>query len=164
MGEAEVLEVGTGRHRERSRGVRLALLTAGLALAVVVVLADGELRSREERSVEGCAADVATAVDVAGRRVQTTYEYVRPALSNASDPLLREGLLGLVSEVAEGAEDRLAAAVGACADLTIVPTHGELRDRRDDCLDVLEAQGFTLRALARDGSTIQAWLDAPRDC
>lgn len=164
MGDREVLEVGTGRRAGLPRRLRVLLLAVVVVLTASALLVDRELRDREERDVERCAVHVAAAVDAAGRRLQTTYEYVRPGLANTPSRVLRAGLLGLVSDAAAGAATRLAPARSSCAELSILPNHSHQRERRARCLTVLEEQRSALTAVARDGTEIQAWLDAPRRC
>jgi hypothetical protein len=164
VSEAEVLEVGRTRRAGPSRRVRLVLLAGVVLVAVAAFVVDRELRVHETQAVAACADEVTTAVDLAGRRVATTYEYVRPALANSPRPTLRNGLYGLVADAAQGADSRLEEAATTCGDVWVLVLHDGLRDRRDRCIAVVEEQRARLTAVAADGENVQEWLQAPRRC
>lgn len=163
MSDTEHLDVGGDRRPGLPWRVRVALLVGTLAVAAAAFVVDRELREREERAVQRCAAEVTAAVDMAGRRVRAAYEYVRPSLIDPS-PELQAAVGRLIAKTATGAADRLAAPRETCTDVTVFPLHDGLQARRDRCLDVLEAQRGGLQAVADDGGNFSEWSRVPRTC
>jgi hypothetical protein len=164
MGDAELLDFGEDRRWRLSGRLQVSLL---VLVPVVVCLGygvDRSLRGREAAAVASCAAGATEAVDLASRRVQATYEYVRPAFGSASTPGLRAGLFQLVAESAAGAGGRLDAPAQSCRDVSVIALHRDLSDRRDRCVRLLDAQRDGLQALAADGETLQEWMQLPRAC
>lgn len=164
MADEELLEIGGRRRGRVSTRARVVLVCAAAVLALAGYLVDREVRAREQRAVATCAAEVATTVDLAGRRVRAIYEYVRPTLAGASTTPLRNGLYRLIAKTARRAVGRLPVAGGSCDGISVLPVHEELRTRRDRCLEVLERQRSGLKAVAADGSTVLEWASAPRSC
>ena len=144
--------------------MRLTLIAVAVGLAGTGLLVERQLHEQEARAVADCVAETAAAIDQAGRRVETTYDYVRPALANAPRPALKQGLLGLVAEAAEGSAARLATTRDSCSDVSVLFLHTPLRAQRDRCVEVIDAQRSALDAVAGDGEQVQAWLEAPRSC
>lgn len=137
----------------------VVLVVAGLGYGV-----DRSVRHREAAAVASCAAGATEAVDLAGRRVQAIYEYVRPAFGSATTPGLRAGLFQLIADSAVGAGGRLQAPARSCREVSVLAVHGDLSDRRDRCVQLLDAHRDGLRALAADGETLQEWMELPRAC
>jgi len=164
VGEAELLDIGTGRRAWFSPRVRAALLTVVVVVAVLAIVAEGRLREHEERAVASCADDVTTAVGLAGRRIDAMYGYVRPALDSGPRPALKDGLYLLIAKSARGADRQLVAARRTCREVSVLPLHDALEQRRDRCVEVLDAQGSKLRGVARNGETLLQWMAAPRSC
>jgi hypothetical protein len=134
-------------------------VVAGSALVV-----ERELRERARDEVVACADRVSAAVDFEGRGVRATYEYVR----FAAGLLDAQGQLrGLYLEIAKSARrsgGKLLTARDTCTSIAFLPHHGDLRNRRDRCVEVLDAQASRLAAVAADGRSVAEWLDAPRSC
>ena len=164
MGNQELLEVGADRRGRTSPAQRRLLVLCLLLVLATLAWLDDRAQRAEQRAVERCADDVTAAVDLAGRGVLATYEYVRPALSSGPDSRLRNGLHGLIAEAAAGGEARLSELDSRCEAVTVLPHHRELDRRRDRCLDVLAAQRAELDAVARDGARVMEWFDTPRTC
>lgn len=168
MSGSELLAIGDeGRPRQRpplSRRTRIALLVLVATIAGSAVVVDHQLRRREEVAIAACAREVATAVGVAGRRVQSIYEYVRPTLAGDLTPASRDGLFLLLAKAARGADAELASPDRTCSAVSVLPVHGELRARRTRCLAVLGAQREGLRTLADDGESVAGWMQLPRSC
>ena len=162
MDERELLDVGE-EHSRTSRGARIGVACAVL-LAAAGVAADRRLLQQEEEAVARCAEVLEGAVVQAGRRVQATYEYVRPAVTTTADRRLENGLYQLVAESAVGADDRLRTVREDCAGVRVLPHHREAAERLDRCMDVVDGQRAALAGVARDGATVMAWLDLPRRC
>jgi hypothetical protein len=163
VSDHEVLDVGEDRRPGMSWRVRLALSVGVLAVAAGALVVDRELREREERAVGRCAAQVAEAVDMAGRPVRAAYEYVRPSLVNPS-PELQASVRRLIAHTATGADDQLAGPRETCTGVAVLPLHADLQARRDLCLEVLEAQRAGLVAVADDGGNLLEWSRVPRTC
>lgn len=163
MNDEEFLEVGEDRRTGLSWRLRLVLLVGALVVGTTGFLVNREMREREERAVASCADEVATAVDMAGRRVRAAYEYVRPSLFDPSLEL-QDGIQRLIASSAEGEGEPLAGPRETCAGVTVFPLHDELQERRDRCVDVLDAQRAGLAAVAVDGGSLGEWLEAPRSC
>jgi hypothetical protein len=164
MSDLEVLDVGVDRRAGPSRRVRLVLLVGALVVAGTALVVDHQLRVREDRAVADCAGEVSSAVDESGRRIQATYEYVRASFGLVSSRDLSDGLYLLIAKSARHAGGELAAARGTCASIAVLPLHTDLRDRRDRCVEVLDAQQATLADLALDGEKVMEWMEAPGSC
>ena len=166
--EQDVLDLGSDggpRMSGRSRGILLACLLVGLpVLAGGGYLADRELRGRETAAVAACATQVSAAVEAAGRRVDAVYGYVSPTLASEPTVEVRDGLYRLIARAARGAEGRLERTRSSCRNIPVLALHTELRDRRDQCVAVVEDQQSGLRELAADGSAVLEWMAVPRSC
>lgn len=163
MSDAEFLEVGSDPRSGMSWRLRLALLGGALALVVVGLVVDRQMRDREQQAVEACADEVAAAVESAGLRVRAAYEYVRPSLTDPT-PELQRSIKRLIARVAVGADAPLGPPRTTCSNVTVFPLHDDLQQRRDRCLAVLETQRAGLTTVAADGSGLGDWLGAPRRC
>lgn len=165
MAEPELLQIGAEPPSRRSPRARIALLVLVVALAAAGVLVDHGYRVREQRAVGACAREVATAVDLAGRPIHAAYEYIRPVLANGPDREQERALYLLVAKAARHDENPgLATATRTCHHATALAWHDSLERRRDRCIAVLAQQREELRAIARDGASVLAWMDAPRTC
>ena len=164
MSEAEVLDLGVDRGDDPRRRLWWVLLASAVVVAGSAVVADRVLRDREENQVADCADRVRSAVAVEGRRVQATYEYAGFAagLVDAQDQL--DVLYLQIAMAARRSGGELLIAQDTCRSIEILPNHDDLRDRRDECLVVLDAQRSRLAAVASDGRSVIDWLDAPRGC
>ena len=163
MSDAEFLEVGDDQGPRTSWRVRLVLLVAALVVGLTGYAVDRELREREARAVSVCAVEATAAIDMAGRRVGATYEYVRHSLFDLS-PQVLEGVNRLIAEAAEGEGAPLASPRATCAAVKVFPLHDGLQERRDRCLEVLDAHRSGLEAVAADGAALGDYLNAPRSC
>ena len=163
MSDTEFLDVGDHRQPRTSWRLRLVLLAVVLVVGVVALAVDREVRQREEQAVAGCATRVGAAVDMAGRRVRATYEYVRPSLMNPT-PELQAAVRRIIEKSADGAGTSLTAPRESCADVTVFPLHDELQARRDRCLAILDAHRAGLAAVAADGGELGEWLAVPLSC
>jgi hypothetical protein len=165
VSDPELLQIGDGRRWLRpSRRVRLVLVVVAVAVIAIALLADQVLRDREARAVVACADAVTEAVEVAGAPVRAAYEYVRPSLGLRSERAETDGLFLLIAKAATDAERELAGPGDTCETVSILPLHSELRQRRDRCVDVLDAQRSRLMAVAENGEAVLAWTEAPRSC
>jgi hypothetical protein len=164
MGEPELLQIGAETPRVQSRRFLVVLLALVVGLAVAGALVDHSYRVREERAVEGCAREVGTAVDLSGRPIHAAYEYIRPVLANGPGSAREKALYLLVAKEARDVYAPLAAAGWTCQDVTVLPWHDSLLQRRDRCIAVLARQGAGLEAVARDGESVLAWMELPRTC
>ncbi len=96
--------------------------------------------------------------------MRATYEYVRFA-AGLVDTQGQMGTLYLqIANAARGSGARFLAARDLCSSIAVLPTHDDLRNRRDECVRVLDAQRSRLAAVAADGRSVSEWLDAPRTC
>ncbi len=163
MSDEEFLEVGDDPRAGLSWRVRVVLLVVALVVGVTGYVVDRQLRERETSAVSACAVEAAAAIDMAGRRVRAAYEYVRPSLFDPS-PGLQEGIQRLIAKTAEGEGAPLAGPRETCAAVKVFPLHDGLQERRDRCLEVLDAHRSGLEAVAADGATLGDYLDAPRSC
>ena len=164
VSDVEVLEIGDRRAGLPRR--RLALLAVVIAvLGLTAFAVDRTALQREERAVGRCAQGVEPAVRLAGAPVRGAYEYVRHSLPAAGpDQDLERGIHRLLAEAAAGAEDGLTSPLTECLGVSVWPWHGELRERRDRCIAVLEAHRRGLQELAADGRAVGRWLGVPRAC
>ena len=142
----------------------MVLLLSALVLAGVGLVVERELRSRTAHEVAGCADRVSSAVELTGRPVRATYEYVRSSFGLVSPAGRAEGLYRLIAKSARRPGGALTAARSSCADIAVLPFHGDLQDRRARCVEVLDAQRSVLAAVALDGQRVGEWLDAPGTC
>lgn len=163
MSDTEFLDVGDDRRPGLPWRVRMLLLVSALVVVVVGLAVDRELRQREELAVASCAQKVNTAVDMAGRQVRATYEYVRASLIDPT-PEFQAAVRRLIEKSAVGAADPLSGPGETCTDVTVFPLHDELQARRDRCVAVLEAHRSGLAAVAADGGELGEWLGTPRTC
>jgi hypothetical protein len=164
VSDTELLDIGTVRRTAPPRWIWSVLLAAALVVAGVALLVDRGLREREDRAIAACADEVSAAVDLAGRRVQATYEYVRASFGAVSAPSHSEGLYLLIARSARHFGSELSTARGTCASIPVLPLHGDLRDRRDRCVHVLDAQRARLMDVSVNGERVLEWMDAPRSC
>jgi hypothetical protein len=162
--QPELLDVGADSRSSPARPRRWVLVGGAAVVVVAGVVLDHRISEREEHAVGRCAEEVETAVDRAGRRVQATYEYVRPALTSTASRQLENGLFQLIAESAKDADAPLLAVRDWCGDIDVLPFHRRPVERRDLCLDVLDGQEAGLSRVARDGATVMSWLDLPRGC
>ena len=164
MSEAEHLDLGVDRPADPSRRIWRALLVAAVVVASSTYLVDRLLRDRADDAVVACADHVSTAVEFEGRRVRATYEYVRFA-AGLVDAQGQMGTLYLqIAKAARRSGAEFSAARDKCTSIAVLPHHDDLRDRRDRCVTVLDAQRSRLAAVAADGRSVAEWLDAPRSC
>ncbi len=168
MSDAELLEIGAGGRAGRRAGpprlVWLVLLVVVAVVAGGALLVDHQMRAREDRAIASCAGRVDTAVALAGRRIQATYEYVRSSFGLVSARGHSEGLYRLIAKSARHSGGALSAARSSCASIDVLPLHDDLQLRRDQCVDVLDAQRSRLAAVAADGTRVVEWMEAPRSC
>jgi hypothetical protein len=164
VSEAEHLDFGADRVADPRRRLWRVLLVVAVVVAGSAVVVDRVLRAREADRVAACAKDVGAAVQFEGRRVRATYEYVRFA-AGLVDTRGQMGTLYLqIAKAARRSGSRFAEARDLCASIAVLPNHDDLRDRRDECIRVLDTQRSRLSAVAADGRSVSEWLDAPRTC
>ena len=164
MNDAEVLDLGADRPARPRRWFWWVLLAAAVVVAGSVSVVDRVLRDREVDEVAACAERVSTAVELEGRRVRATYEYVRFAAGLADARGQMGSLYRLIAKSARRSGLELVEARDICTSIAVLPNHDDLRDRRDQCVKVLDAQRSRLEAVAADGRSVADWLDAPRAC
>lgn len=164
MSGAELLEIGEARRQSRFRRAIPALVVVAAVLAVLGLLGDRLLREREEQAVSACADAAATAVDLAGRPVHAAYEYIRPVLANGPGPSRKDAYYLLVAKAARGAAGDLVGPSRSCRGVAVLPLHEALAERRDRCVEVLDAQRSWLDAIAGNGESVQGWMETPRTC
>jgi hypothetical protein len=137
------------------------LLLSLLVLAVVAGwLVDQRLRDHEAAALDSCATAAADAVGGALGPVGAMTGYVRPALEGSPPGGLRRDLYAMVSATADGDDPTLRAALGACRDTAVLPVHGDLRERRASCEDLVRQTLDFLDRVARDGR--EAFRSSPR--
>ena len=164
MSEAELLDLGADRRSDPSRRIWRVLLVAAVVVAGSGYLVDRLLRDRADDAVVACADRVSAAVELEGRRVRATYEYVRFA-AGLVDAQGQMGSLYLqIAKAARRSGADLSAAREECTNIPVLPHHDDLRDRRDRCVTVLDSQRSRLAAVAEDGRSVAEWLDAPQSC
>jgi hypothetical protein len=164
VSDTEVLEVGGDRPAGPSRRVVLTVVGVGLVIGVIGFLVDRSVRAQEQAAVTRCAAAVESSVDMTSRRVRAAYEYVRPSLGLALRPELEAGIFRTIAKAAEGADAGLAEPRTTCTEFSVFPLHDRLQERRDRCVDVLDAHRSGLAAVAMDGKALREWIDLPRAC
>ena len=164
MGQAELLEIGADRGPEPPRRFWRILLAVALVLAGGSYVAERVLRDRAVDQVAACADRVSDAVELDGRRVRATYEYVRFAAGLVEAQGQMESLYLQIAKAARRSGGALSSARDSCTTISVLPNHDDLRDRRDECVTVLDAQRSRLAAVAADGRSIIEWLDTPRSC
>lgn len=164
MSEAELLDLGADRADDPQRRFWWVLLAAAVVVAGSVFVVDRVLRDREGDEVAACVERVSAAVELEGRRVRATYEYVSWAAGLVDAQGQMDGLYLLIAKAARRSGAELLTARDMCMSIAVLPNHGDLRDRRDQCVEVLDAQRSRLAAVAADGQSVIEWLDAPRTC
>ena len=164
MSEPEVLDLGVDRPTDPRRRLWWVLLAVAVVVAGSALVADRVLRDREAGKVAACADRVSEAVEVEGRRVRATYEYVRFAAGLVDAQGQMGNLYRVIAKSARRSGAELLEARGICTSIAVLPNHDDLRDRRDRCVEVLDAQRLRLAAVAADGRSVAEWLDAPRVC
>lgn len=164
MSEPELLELGVDRGARPRRRLWWVLLAAGVLVASSAFVVDRLLRDHEDDQVAACADRVGAAVELEGRRVRATYDYVRFAAGLVDAQGHLDGLYRQIAKAARRSGGQLATARDTCLSIAFLPHHDDLRDRRDRCVGVLDAQRSRLAAVAADGRSIAEWLDAPRIC
>lgn len=123
-----------------------------VVVLVVVLLIDRGVRSREAERVSACVSAARGAVTYSSARVTAILSYVRPVLVRAEDAALRRRLLRVVSEAVAPTIPEVLDARERCERTRVLRVHLELRARRADCLELLDADLTYLRAVAADGS------------
>ncbi|MBC9734594.1 hypothetical protein [Nocardioides marmotae] len=148
MEQAEVLDQpGRAPVRRRTRW-----LLAALALVLLVGWAvDHRLRGSEERAVDGCGSEAATATERTDESMSMIRTYVQPALLSVPRGSSQDGFFDLVAEEAREAEPRVRDALAVCRDVDVVAVHPGLRERRDAYVAHLAARADWLAAIAADG-------------
>jgi hypothetical protein len=164
VSEPELLELGVDRGAEPRRRLWWVLLAAGAVVASSAVLVDRVLRDHADDQVAACADRVSAAVELEGRRVRATYDYVRFAAGLVDAQGHLEGLYLQIAQAARQSSGEIPEARDSCTSIAFLPHHDALRDRRDRCVTVLDTQRSRLAAVAADGRSVAAWLDAPRSC
>lgn len=166
MSEVESLDLGVDRPTGRHRRLWRVLLTAAVVVAGSAFVVDRVLRDREADQIATCADRVSAAVELEGRQVRATYEYVRYAAGLVNVQGQLEDLYLLIAQAARRSGGELLTARDTCTSIAVSPFHNDLRNRRDTCVDVLDAQRSRLAAVAEDGrsGTLRKWLDAPQIC
>jgi hypothetical protein len=164
VSEPELLELGVDRGREPPRRLWWVLLAAAVLVAGAALVADRVLRDRTEDQVAACTDRVSAAVELEGRPVRATYEYVRFAAGLVDAQGQLEGLYLEIAKAARRSSGELSSTRDICTSIAVLPHHDDLRDRRDRCVMVLDAQRSQLAAVAADGRSVIEWLDAPRRC
>lgn len=145
----DVLQLG---RRGPSRRTVL-LLTVPLVLVLLAgVLADQRARAAETTRLNTCATRTHHAVDDATARVSGILAYVRPVWPYRLPRHVQRSLDGMVSEAAVGTDRPLAGVRRSCAAVDILPLHAALRQRRAQCLQLLDTFIGFLRGIAQDGS------------
>lgn len=160
----EHLDLGADRPAGPPRRFLWALVAAAAVVSGSAFVVDRELRHREVDQVAACAHRVSAAVDFEGRRVRATYQYVRSAVGLVDAQGQLEEFYLLIAGSARRSGAQFHTARDMCMSIAVLPNHGDLRDRRDRCVEVLDAQRSQLAAVAADGRSVAEWLDAPRTC
>ena len=161
---SDLLEIGSERRRWLSRRARLVLLLIVIGLGTAAVVTERAARERAERDLAACVDDTAQAVELAGRTVHATYEYVRPVLSSSPRPAVEAGLFRLIARSAADVDSDLAGPSRTCSDIAVLLVHDDLRELRDRCVELLEDQQEALDAVAADGAAVIEWQSVPRSC
>ena len=161
-GETEVLDAGPPLP---SRGRAAALLALLLVLGLGAAVLDASFRSRGSEQVAACRQQGASEIAAASGRLTARTGTVRPTVFAMPDGELRQRLLGLVSEAVAGADDRLLAARARCEEVELLWHHGDLAQRRDDCVAALEEMATWFREVSRDGAhAFGGGVDGGRGC
>jgi hypothetical protein len=130
----------------------VVLWVVALALGGSVVLADQQVRRREQRDVAQCVSVATRTVATASGRLTMMGRYVGPSLAGSPPGVLREALLDMVSASAAPAAGPLRRARDRCSATRVLPLHPALRQTRDDCVRLLRGTAAYLRAVARNGN------------
>lgn len=149
VAELDVLE-RAGRDPWPWRRV-LLLVTALLTALGMLGVVEGVLRHRAEQAVAACVGAANAAIDRARGPADAMVTYTRPTLYQVAEPGTRRSLYSLVAARARGKATLLRARGAGCAEVTVRWPHTDLRERRDRCLSVVEAQAARLARVAVDG-------------
>lgn len=147
----DTLAIGGGGPARRTIVI---LLTVAALVAVAAFAVDSRARASETQAIEACATDAVAAAREAWSPVLAMSGYVRPVLDASGSRSLRRAMYALVSRAADGAATPLVRAMDVCRRVAVLPHHGALRQRRDDCVRALDDQRRFLDQVARNGATI----------
>ena len=131
------------------RGGRIAIVLLVL-VGLSAGAADWQVRRHEAVRVDRCVESAVSAVRVAGGRVSTMADYVRPSLPSVT-PAVRRRLYEMISETARPGTVRVRRARALCDGVSLLPTHTRLRRTRADCVRLLTAELGYLAAVLGDG-------------
>ncbi len=148
VNDAEVLhhEPEPWRPGRTTRIVSVAILI----LAVIAVLVDREARADETEALSACSEEIEEAIGAALGPVDSMVAYVRSTRDGASATLSRS-LEALVAERTANASADLEPAVTACEQIQVLRHHGQLGQRKQNCLHRLDLAEDFLARVARDG-------------
>jgi hypothetical protein len=133
-----------------SRGTRVAVVVALVAVPVVGLVAEDRLRSEQEQALADCRAEGAEALRRAEARLQATADYLRPGLL-AVPEAARDSLYVAMSDAAADREPDLLDARASCAAVSPSWFHPGLQERRDAYVAHLSASIDQVAAIRGDG-------------
>ena len=147
-GQAEVLDAG---RPPRSRARVAALLALLLVLGVGAFALDRSFRARGSEQVAACRQQGMSTIEAGFGRLTARTGTVRPTVFGMADGERRQQLLELVSEAVAGVDDRLRAARVRCEEVELLWHHGDLAQRRDECVAALEELAAWFGEVSDDG-------------
>ncbi len=168
--EPDLLEEPPPPRLALPRRVPLAPRTLILVLLVLVPMIGGlyvldrRAHARESAALDACAQELQAASVRAHTGVNAMAEYLRPTLSRRLDPVVRDGLLSQVADVAADKPRLLAGVRDDCAAVTVRFWHADLRARRTACVAESERQVSYFAEVAAYGRRAYSSAPSPQPC